>query len=671
MADVKISQLPQAALPLAGSEVFPLVQNGVTVQAPVRSVGSVATISDLRNITPVVGVVNDVEGYYSIGDGGGGQFYAVSGAATGTYVDNGGTIIVPTGTDGSSAWLRVIDGPISVKAFGARGDGVTDDAARIQAAINNFSGIIAFPLGVYIVNSTLTLNVWTYLQGQQGGFVYGPTASRVTLRFSNLATCMDTVGRPYIRIENITIDGNNSCQYGFVGGFVISMRSVNIIRCTEAGLYLPNSPYIPQTSVYEHCSFNGNKYGLYALGGGTQNFYSCVFRQNTADGVNGALLTSNFHDCVFESNVGYGVVLTGNCGMTSFTGTSYFEQNNFALGTNGYQTYIASTSDFPISFISTVFGSTTTTKVADIASGVVWFKNCSQTGSLLQNVLAIAPSADVVCDNSFANYPLAANAKIVPQVQTLPSSGIIMGGSGNYISIASYATAFGTADFTVSAVFMPNNTATNQRAIIGGAIGAFGMNLSGSTAGTYSINLQVVGTASYRTVSPVNIVSGSPVHICYVRASGVGSMYVNGVLVESFADTTNFTGNQQFIGYNGATLGLQGTLYAFSWTTAAITAQNVFDVWRAGGDFGAAGLSPIANMQTNTRPSGRVYFKGSSTSTWITMNGTANWGQPTSDFTTATTVGAAGAASALPANPVGYEIFYIGGTAYKRPYYNV
>jgi hypothetical protein len=48
MADVKISQLPAAALPLTGSEIFPLVQNSVTVQTPVSSVSKaiVVNISD-------------------------------------------------------------------------------------------------------------------------------------------------------------------------------------------------------------------------------------------------------------------------------------------------------------------------------------------------------------------------------------------------------------------------------------------------------------------------------------------------------------------------------------------------------------------------------------------------------------------------------------------------
>lgn len=39
--------------------------------------------------------------------------------------------------------------------------------------------------------------------------------------------------------------------------------------------------------------------------------------------------------------------------------------------------------------------------------------------------------------------------------------------------------------------------------------------------------------------------------------------------------------------------------------------------------------------------------------------------------TTATTIGANGAATALTANPVGYIVFNIGNTSYQLPYYNL
>lgn len=65
-----------------------------------------ANLDELRAISPLGGQTGLVEGHTDPGDGGGGYFVYISGAAPGTYVDDDGTIIVPTGGDGSAAWLR-------------------------------------------------------------------------------------------------------------------------------------------------------------------------------------------------------------------------------------------------------------------------------------------------------------------------------------------------------------------------------------------------------------------------------------------------------------------------------------------------------------------------------------------------------------------------------------
>lgn len=59
-------------------------------------------------------------GYYAPGDGGGGPTrYFATGAAPGTYVDTGGNIIVPTGGDGSKAWLFTED-DMNIRVWGAK-----------------------------------------------------------------------------------------------------------------------------------------------------------------------------------------------------------------------------------------------------------------------------------------------------------------------------------------------------------------------------------------------------------------------------------------------------------------------------------------------------------------------------------------------------------------------
>jgi parallel beta-helix repeat protein len=72
-----------------------------------------------------------------------------------------------------TAWEFVSDnsnGIVSVKDFGAKGDGVTDDAAAIQAAVNfvysNGGGIVFVPVGTYSISTWIKLNSYVTLQGE-------------------------------------------------------------------------------------------------------------------------------------------------------------------------------------------------------------------------------------------------------------------------------------------------------------------------------------------------------------------------------------------------------------------------------------------------------------------------------------------------------------------------
>lgn len=89
---------------------------------------SVLNVAALRAAASVGGTVVSTRGYYTNGDGGGATFYLDT--ADTTSADNGGSIIVAT--DGGR-WKMGKAQTYSVRQFGAKGDGTTDDTTAFQA----------------------------------------------------------------------------------------------------------------------------------------------------------------------------------------------------------------------------------------------------------------------------------------------------------------------------------------------------------------------------------------------------------------------------------------------------------------------------------------------------------------------------------------------------------
>jgi len=101
--------------------------------SPSSEIDTVGTLAALRATTPVSAAITYVKSHTTLGDDGGGNFRAVTGAAAATYTDDNGLTILPTGGDGSAAWLRDHNGSIYPEWFGAVGDNSNDDATALNA----------------------------------------------------------------------------------------------------------------------------------------------------------------------------------------------------------------------------------------------------------------------------------------------------------------------------------------------------------------------------------------------------------------------------------------------------------------------------------------------------------------------------------------------------------
>jgi hypothetical protein len=128
----------------------PIQGQGVTLD-------SVDSIAELRTLSPGARMVANVLGYYAAGDEGGGTFYFDPASAD---AEDFGVTILPTSAPVLGRWKRILDKEVSVKYFGAKGDGVTDDYTAVGRAVN-FAGAagndLYFSKGTYVIGTNLTV----------------------------------------------------------------------------------------------------------------------------------------------------------------------------------------------------------------------------------------------------------------------------------------------------------------------------------------------------------------------------------------------------------------------------------------------------------------------------------------------------------------------------------
>jgi hypothetical protein len=299
-----------------------------------RRINSVQNLRDSNITTDTY-----VQCHTAEGDGGHGFFRYVFGAAPGTYTDNNGTVIVPTGGNGSAAWLREYSGEIDITWFGAVNYGETDNTEAIQAAINAAAsaggGVISIPPGSYVSGPVYITNSGIHIKGA------GKRATTIKLKNSPLADQFGVfsfgiqsnkttqVAITDCSITDLTINGNKSNQF----------QGTSASNGVNAGVfvYTVSDMRVENVKVYDCDGYGMGFVGTDAAGRSDYRVLNVETTGNLYDGIDFKGGTTNkpvriWADSIYSHDNGPGVISGREAVGVDFRGQYIFASRIYTSG---------------------------------------------------------------------------------------------------------------------------------------------------------------------------------------------------------------------------------------------------------------------------------------------------------------------------------------------------
>lgn len=205
-----------------------------------------------------------------------------------------------------------------VRAYGATGDGATDDAAAIQLALNAAAGAsVFFPAGTYLIGTTLDVASGQQLIGQGWNSIIKRAATLNAAAIDIADDATDVV------IRDLCVDGNRAATLSNGSNMILAVRPV---RCRVERVKVQNTPATNPSILFKGgshnvitaCHFDTCGYGV-TLG----------VDANSADACNHNVVQG----CTFTTIDLNGIFFTGSLDSTPSTATVFA---NSAIGNSLY-----------------------------------------------------------------------------------------------------------------------------------------------------------------------------------------------------------------------------------------------------------------------------------------------------------------------------------------------
>lgn len=270
---------------------------------PVKDIVSPVIIRNVDTISDLRGTVGNnylqavqVAGYYADGDGGGGPVRYWDPSSTCT--DNGGSCIDPSPIDANPGrWVWPTTTEVSVRWFGAKLDGVSDDTVMVQAAVDSLEkGTVDLEGGDLAISTTLLVkHAVSIIADGHGG------------------------------------DGAN------VSGYVAPVSRIK---------WIPGSGALPMV-IIKHADFNSTIY---------RSRYTGFLLDGSEEATTG-ILAQSVSDCVFDVAC-FGVTIDairvddGNGSQSNFNDINLYHISGVSAATENANSFALVAKTFPVGYVA-------------------------------------------------------------------------------------------------------------------------------------------------------------------------------------------------------------------------------------------------------------------------------------------------------------------------------